>query len=43
MVTVVGNFVVVGVGVALFMAGLLWWAAAALFVGLLGVNALSRR
>ena len=39
----VGYLAVSGAGMALFLASHMWWAAGVLLVGLLGMNALSRR
>ncbi len=43
MMAAVGYFVVTAAGVALLAAGHMWWALGVLFVGLLSMNALSRR
>lgn len=42
MLVALGYLMVTGAGAGLLMAGQMWWAAGVLFVGLLGMNAMSR-
>lgn len=43
MMAAVGCLAVSGAGIALLLAGQMWWAAGVLVVGLFGMNALNRR
>ena len=43
MILAVGDLAVSGTGMALVLAGQMWWGLGVLLVGLLGMNAFSRR